>query len=103
MSVQSSAVEQHRLVEVIRRLRQRDMVDTGDAGPLGRLLADEILQVLQRLRQEGLNMLLVEQNAKLTFEATSECLVMENGEVAMVGSSGTLRRDVRVRRIYLGL
>ncbi|MGI8329359.1 ABC transporter ATP-binding protein [Actinomadura scrupuli] len=66
-------------------------------------LVDEILQVLQRLREEGLSMLLVEQNAKLTFEATSECLVMENGEVAIVGSSETLRRDVRVRRIYLGL
>jgi branched-chain amino acid transport system ATP-binding protein len=66
-------------------------------------LVDEILQVLQRLRQEGLSMLLVEQNAKLTFEATSECLVMENGEVAITGSSDTLRRDVRVRRIYLGL
>jgi branched-chain amino acid transport system ATP-binding protein len=59
--------------------------------------------VLQRLRQQGLTLLLVEQNARLTFEATSECLVMENGEVAMTGSSDQLRQDLRVRRIYLGL
>jgi len=66
-------------------------------------LVDEILAALQRLRGEGLSMLLVEQNAKLTFEATSHCVVMENGEVAMDGSSEDLRQDVRVRKIYLGL
>lgn len=66
-------------------------------------LVEGILEVLLRLREDGLSLLLVEQNAKLTFEATSDCLVMENGEVAMTGSSQELREDVRVRRIYLGL
>jgi branched-chain amino acid transport system ATP-binding protein len=66
-------------------------------------LIEDILAVLVRLREEGLSMLLVEQNAKLTFEATSSCVVMENGEVAMTGTSRELRDDVQVRRIYLGL
>jgi branched-chain amino acid transport system ATP-binding protein len=66
-------------------------------------LVENILEVLLRLREEGLSLLLVEQNAKLTFEATSDCVVMENGEVAMTGTSRELRDDVRVRRIYLGL
>jgi branched-chain amino acid transport system ATP-binding protein len=66
-------------------------------------LVENILEVLLRLREEGLSLLLVEQNAKLTFEATSDCVVMENGEVAMTGTSRELRNDVRVRRIYLGL
>ncbi|MFD0690886.1 ABC transporter ATP-binding protein [Actinomadura fibrosa] len=66
-------------------------------------LVEGILAVLLRLREEGLSLLLVEQNAKLTFEATSDCVVMENGEVAMVGTSRDLRDDVQVRRIYLGL
>jgi branched-chain amino acid transport system ATP-binding protein len=66
-------------------------------------LVDSILAVLRRLREEGMSLLLVEQNAKLTFEATSDCLVMENGEVAMAGPSAELRHDVRVRRVYLGL
>jgi len=66
-------------------------------------LVDSILAVLQRLNRDGLTMLLVEQNAKLTFEATTSCLVMENGRVAMSGSSGELSHDARVRRIYLGL
>jgi branched-chain amino acid transport system ATP-binding protein len=70
---------------------------------LGPKLVDNILRVLLRLRQDGLSLLLVEQNAKLTFEATSDCLVMENGTVAMTGTAAELRNDPRVRRIYLGL
>jgi branched-chain amino acid transport system ATP-binding protein len=66
-------------------------------------LVEDILAVLLRLRAEGLSLLLVEQNAKLTFEATSRCVVVENGEMAMSGTSAQLRHDPRVRRIYLGL
>jgi branched-chain amino acid transport system ATP-binding protein len=66
-------------------------------------LVEDILAVLLRLRAEGLSLLLVEQNAKLTFEATSTCLVVENGAVAMTGTSEQLRHDPRVRQIYLGL
>jgi branched-chain amino acid transport system ATP-binding protein len=66
-------------------------------------LVEDILAVLQRLNRDGLTMLLVEQNAKLTFEATSACLVVENGAVAMTGASDQLRHDTQVRRIYLGL
>jgi branched-chain amino acid transport system ATP-binding protein len=66
-------------------------------------LVETILGVLQRLKGQGLSMLLVEQNAKLTFEATSTCLVMEHGEVAMSGPSAELTHDARVRQIYLGL
>ncbi|GAB2781567.1 ABC transporter ATP-binding protein [Amycolatopsis magusensis] len=66
-------------------------------------LIEDILAVLQRLRAAGHALLLVEQNAKLTFEATKTCLVMENGEVAMTGASQDLSRDPRVRQIYLGL
>ena len=66
-------------------------------------LVEDILAVLQRLRGEGLSLLLVEQNAKLTFEATSSCLVVENGSVAMRDTSDKLRHDPQVRRIYLGL
>ena len=66
-------------------------------------LVEDIVAVLQRLSREGMTLLLVEQNAKLTFEVTTDCLVMENGEVAMTGTSRELSRDPRVRRIYLGL
>ncbi|MEV0646308.1 ABC transporter ATP-binding protein [Phytomonospora sp. NPDC050363] len=66
-------------------------------------LVEDILAVLQRLHREGLSTVLVEQNAKLTFEAASQCLVVENGAVALSGTSQELQHDPRVRKIYLGL
>ncbi|WP_328557889.1 ABC transporter ATP-binding protein [Streptomyces sp. NBC_00358] len=66
-------------------------------------LVGNILDVLLRLREEGLSLLLVEQNAKLTFGVTSHCIVMENGRVAMRGTSAQLSHDPRVREVYLGL
>ncbi|MET7841923.1 hypothetical protein ABZT45_25495 [Streptomyces sp. NPDC005356] len=64
----------------------------------------EILTVLRRLREEeALSMVLVEQNAALTFGVADHCLVMENGEVAMEGPSARLGNDPQVRRVYLGL
>jgi branched-chain amino acid transport system ATP-binding protein len=62
-----------------------------------------VLESLQQLRERGLSILLVEQNAWLTFEVTERCLVMENGRVALAGSSDELRHDAGVRQVYLGL
>ncbi len=66
-------------------------------------LVEVIGETLQRLRGDGLSLLLVEQNAMLTFEATSHCLVLENGEIALTGTSAELRASPRIRRLYLGL
>ena len=66
-------------------------------------LVDAIGETLRRLRDDGLSLLLVEQNAMLTFETTTECLVLENGEVALAGSVAELSRNSRVRSIYIGL
>ena len=70
---------------------------------LAPVLIEEVVRGLLRLRQEGMSMLLVEQNAKLTFALTNRCLVLENGEVVKEGASEDLRDDADVRRIYLGI
>jgi branched-chain amino acid transport system ATP-binding protein len=96
---------QQQMLAIGRALMSRPrllLLDEPSMG-LGPKLVEDVLKVLQRLRDEGLSLLLVEQNARLTFEATSTCLVMENGEVAMTGTSAELRHDARVRQIYLGL
>jgi len=66
-------------------------------------LVEVIGETLQRLRADGLSLLLVEQNAMLTFEATGHCLVLENGEIALTGPSADLRANPRIRKLYLGL
>ena len=70
---------------------------------LSPILVDDILGALQRLHRSGLSILLVEQNARLCFEAVSRCLVMEHGNVVKTGSVAELRHDPDVRRIYLGI
>ena len=70
---------------------------------LAPVLIDDIAEVLRRLRREGVSMLLVEQNARLTFGLTDRCLVLENGRLVREGPSSQLRDDPGVRRIYLGM
>lgn len=70
---------------------------------LAPVLIDDIAAALRRLRGEGVSMLLVEQNAKLTFGLTDRCIVLENGKVAKEGPSAVLQSDPAVRQIYLGM
>jgi branched-chain amino acid transport system ATP-binding protein len=96
---------QQQMLAVGRALMSRPRLILLDEPSMGLApkLIEDILAVLQRLSAAGHALLLVEQNAKLTFEATETCFVMENGEVAMTGTSAELSRDPRVRQIYLGL
>jgi branched-chain amino acid transport system ATP-binding protein len=70
---------------------------------LAPVVVDEIVESLRELRRGGMSILLVEQNAKVTFSITEECLVLENGRRVKYGPSSQLRQDPEVRRIYLGI
>jgi branched-chain amino acid transport system ATP-binding protein len=96
---------QQQMLAIGRALMAKPMLLLLDEPSMGLSpkLVEVILAALQRLRNEGLSLLLVEQNAMLTFEATSTCLVLENGSVAMTGTSAKLRDDPQVRKVYLGL
>jgi branched-chain amino acid transport system ATP-binding protein len=96
---------QQQMLAVGRALMCRPKVMLLDEPSMGLspILVAGIADVLKRLNADGLAIVLVEQNAKLTFEVTTTCLVMENGEIAATGTSEELRRDPQVRRIYLGI
>lgn len=66
-------------------------------------LVDDVLATVRSLSASGMSILLVEQNAKLTFEATERCYVMENGRIAATGPSAELKSDPAVRKLYLGI
>jgi branched-chain amino acid transport system ATP-binding protein len=63
----------------------------------------ELFAVVRRLNeQEGLTVLVVEQNANLALESSARAYVLEVGSVAIEGSSDELRRHEGVRKSYLG-
>lgn len=62
----------------------------------------EIFAVLDRLREDGLAMLLVEQDARLALKHADRGYVMRTGAIALEGGSRELLQDDDVRLIYLG-
>jgi branched-chain amino acid transport system ATP-binding protein len=78
------------------------MLDEPSFG-LAPLVVAEIFRILATInRDEGVSMLIVEQNASLALDLADRAVLIETGRAAMSGSSHTLRTDDAVRRAYLG-
>jgi branched-chain amino acid transport system ATP-binding protein len=77
------------------------MLDEPSLG-LAPLIVQEILQIVCALRDEGVSILLVEQNARAALECSDFGYVLETGEVALSGDSASLASDERVQATYLG-
>jgi len=69
---------------------------------LAPLVVREILGIIARLRETGVAILLVEQNAHAALQVADYGYVLETGDVAMEGESAALARDPRVAATYLG-
>jgi len=64
----------------------------------------EIFRILRTINSDdGVSMLLVEQNAKLALELADRAYLLETGRVALSGTSRELMADESVRRAYLGV
>jgi branched-chain amino acid transport system ATP-binding protein len=71
---------------------------------LAPLLIKEIFDIITKLNQEeGISILLVEQNAKLALAVAPYAYVLENGRVVMDGPAETLRDNPDIKEFYLGL
>ena len=78
------------------------MLDEPSLG-LSPLFVQTIFRALKELNEQGLTILLVEQNLNLTLAYASRGLVLERGRVAVAGDRATLEADPRTRTAYLGL
>ena len=67
-------------------------------------LAQQVLAVLKKINEEqGLTILLVEQNANASLAISSRAYVLETGEITLHGTPQELSSDARIREAYLGL
>ncbi|WAH36194.1 ABC transporter ATP-binding protein [Alicyclobacillus dauci] len=71
---------------------------------LAPLIVDALFEVITMLhKQEGLTILLVEQNAHRAMEVSETTYVMENGRITTSGLSSELLDDPRIQSAYLGI
>ena len=77
------------------------MLDEPSLG-LAPLIVRDILAIVRVLRDDGVSILLVEQNARAALETSDLGYVLETGEIALSGASDQLASDPRVQATYLG-
>ncbi len=71
---------------------------------LAPMLIEEIFGVIRQLKEEqGLTVLLVEQNAALALDIADHGYVMENGRIVLDGPADSLRQNSDIKEFYLGL
>jgi branched-chain amino acid transport system ATP-binding protein len=78
------------------------IIDEPSSG-LAPKVVDEIFQIIQRLRDQGIAIFLIEQNVQQTLEIAERAYVLENGRMILEGDSVKLLQEEFIRKAYLGL
>jgi branched-chain amino acid transport system ATP-binding protein len=66
-------------------------------------LVQEVFQIVRSLRDQGITILLIEQNVRQTLEVADRACVLENGRVTIGGVCTELKQSEHIRKAYLGL
>lgn len=77
------------------------LIDEASMG-LAPLLVERVFGVINELREHGVGILLVEQNAFEALNVVDRAYVLENGRIVLEGAPDRLREDERVKAAYLG-
>ena len=77
------------------------MLDEPSLG-LAPLVIKDIFAIIQKIKEEGVNILLIEQNAKAALDISDYAYVLETGVITMAGPGKALLNDERVQAAYLG-
>ena len=96
---------EQQMLAVARGLMSRPRLLLLDEPSLGLapLLTREIFRIVRAInKDEGVSVLLVEQNAAMALELADHAYLLETGRVVMSGPSADLQRDDSIRRSYLG-
>ncbi|MAZ04279.1 MAG: ABC transporter ATP-binding protein [Sneathiella sp.] len=78
------------------------MLDEPSIG-LAPTIVDTIANIIQTVSENGVEVLLVEQNAHMALELADEAYVLENGQITLHGKGQELIQNDKVREAYLGL
>ena len=96
---------EQQMVAIARGLMSKPkllMLDEPSLG-LAPILVREIFNVIKRIREEGMTVLIVEQNVKQTLTIADRAYVLENGRVTLEGTGADLLNNPHVQAAYLGV
>jgi branched-chain amino acid transport system ATP-binding protein len=96
---------EQQILAVGRALMSRPKLVLFDEPSLGLApnLVDEVLGVIRQIRDDGVTVVMVEQNAFAALELCDRAYVLEQGRVAMTGTGAQLLGNPRVKSAYLGI
>lgn len=78
------------------------MLDEPSLG-LAPILVAQVLNMVKAIREQGVTVLLVEQNVRQSLALADRGYVLENGRIVIEGPSAALLADDRLRQAYLGM
>jgi branched-chain amino acid transport system ATP-binding protein len=95
---------QQQMLAIARAMMARPRLLTLDEPSIGLApnLVTSVLEAVTRIRNAGVTVLIVEQNAAHTLKISDRAYVLESGTIAMTGEGPALIEDPRVRSAYLG-
>jgi branched-chain amino acid transport system ATP-binding protein len=96
---------EQQMVAVGRALMARPTILAMDEPSLGLapVVVDRLFDVLERIRQGGLTILIIEQNVQQALEMADRGYVMENGQIVLTGSGRELLGNEHLKTHYLGV
>jgi branched-chain amino acid transport system ATP-binding protein len=95
---------EQQMLAIARALMSRPKLLLLDEPSLGLapIIVLEIFSIIDDLREKGVTVLLIEQNANFALTHSDRAYVLETGRVLLQGPAAELREDERVREAYLG-
>jgi len=70
---------------------------------LAPIVVNEIFKTLKTIRESGITILFVEQNVRKSIQESDRAYILENGKVALCGTSAELCEEERVKKAYFGI
>lgn len=96
---------EHQMLAIGRALMSKPKLCIFDEPSYGLapLLVSEMFKIIQNLREQGITILLIEQNVRHTLEIADRAYVLENGRLSLQGDCDELLQSDHIRKAYMGL